>query len=150
MSTGRYWGVLAVLHDGRILLAGGENSAAAASSAEIFDPATGTWSNAHALNDPNRDLANAVTLSSGRVLVFGSLSSSDKTAEVYDSATNTWTNTATDMRDVRGGTPGTWSLVAPMPTGMLGAPRRGPPRSDTWAPPQFGGRGARRHRRARA
>ena len=71
------------------------NVGAALATAELFDPATGTWSDTGPLKYA-RFGANAVTLSDGRVLVVGSRSDSGAvtvdghafaTAEIYDPAT---------------------------------------------------------------
>jgi hypothetical protein len=93
----------AVLADGRILLAGGQyvNEPAEGyrilGTAEIFDPASGTWARTGSLVTP-RLLANAVTLADGRVLVqggngrAGAYGGDDPllTAEIFDPTGGNW------------------------------------------------------------
>lgn len=97
------------LHDGRVLVAGGSaaNSGGglSMSTAELFDPRTGSFAPTGAMHDPRFGQAAAV-LADGRVLVAGgrladrSGASADlATAEVYDP------------------TSGTWSTAGPMPAG---------------------------------
>jgi len=83
-----------VLADGRVLAAGGRIWAADGTStlyagAELFDPATGTWSPTAPLNVARSGHA-ATRLNDGRVLVTGSGNS----AELYDPETGTWRMTA--------------------------------------------------------
>jgi hypothetical protein len=102
MSTPRYAHAATLLQDGRVLVAGGSYAQGAnaiyLSSAEVYDPATNTWSSAANMSDA-RAFHTATLLPSGRVLVaggfdgdpnFGYLSS----AEVYDPASNSWSSAA--------------------------------------------------------
>ncbi len=57
-----------VLVDGRVLVAGGLISGVYLTSAELYDPASGTWSITGSLNTP-RSGHTATLLSDGRVLV---------------------------------------------------------------------------------
>ncbi len=65
MSTARENPGIALLGNGRVLLAGGRN----VQSAEVFDPGTGLWTTVGSLAQPRP--APAVTLSSGAVLLSG-------------------------------------------------------------------------------
>jgi hypothetical protein len=84
------------LLNGKVLVAGGSSSFLGAdSTAELFDPATGTWTATGSLNAA-RSGHTATLLPNGKVLVargfdFVYLSS----AELYDPLTGTWTITAT-------------------------------------------------------
>ncbi|MGI8985059.1 MAG: SBBP repeat-containing protein [Acidimicrobiales bacterium] len=111
MASVRWRHTATLLADGRVLVAGGFEELLAGSnaqpvhdSAEIYDPATGTWSPTGAMTD-RRGLHVAIRLPSGEVLAAGGrtcdqpppaacnfLFRSD-TAERYDPATGTWSPT---------------------------------------------------------
>ncbi len=120
LNTGRLLGVSASLHNGDVLVAGGEvTSGPATSSAETYHAATNRWTGAGNMTTP-RFAAAAVTLQSGNVLGGGggsSNSSSDAldTGEAYDPSTNTWTPVANTMSSPRGDYPG----VALLPNGSV-------------------------------
>lgn len=89
-SLSRFAPSLVQLADGRILIAGGSETA----SAEIFDPATGQWTRTGAMNVARRG-AGFVLLPDGRVLVTGGVNNDVQlsSAEIYDPATGLWTTT---------------------------------------------------------
>jgi N-acetylneuraminic acid mutarotase len=88
-----------LLPTGKVLLAGGllcggMFCAGGTDMAELYDPATGTWSSTGNLNSA-RELHTATLLSNGKVLIAGGFIDSDaglatNSAEVYDTATGTW------------------------------------------------------------
>jgi hypothetical protein len=84
-----------LLEDGRVMVAGGVNSAYLA-SAEIFDPQTGTWSTTGSSNVA-RAGHTATMLPDGLVLVASGSSGGTTTfttsAELYDPASGTWSLT---------------------------------------------------------
>lgn len=87
-----------LLAGGQVLLAGGYSStqSAALNAAELYDPATNTWTATASLNDA-RYYHGAVRLTDGRVLAVGGqipMNYDVPTAEIYDPATGTWTHTA--------------------------------------------------------
>ncbi len=82
-----------LLRDGRVLVAGGlcvEGSRPVLAGAELFDPASGTWSPAGNMLQL-RNGHTASLLPDGRVLVAGGAGSEVfATSEIYDPRTNTW------------------------------------------------------------
>src|SRR5688572_32328860 len=79
------------LADGRVLIAGGENSGGSLSDAEIFDPATGAFSVIGNMGGARADHA-AVKLSDGRVLLMGGRNGgvAVNTTEVFDPTAGTF------------------------------------------------------------
>ena len=96
MSTPRVDAVAAPLPNGMVLIAGGENnSSSGLSSAELFDPATGTFSSAGlGAMTVARAGAVAAPLPNGRVLIAGGenagTGNSSSSAELFDPATGTF------------------------------------------------------------
>ncbi len=86
-----------LLHDGRVLLPGGNTNTEALRGAELFDPTTGQWSDAGNLS-VDRD-TKATLLADGRVLVSGGIDwnigggKAYDLAELFDPATGAWTTT---------------------------------------------------------
>jgi Kelch motif len=95
MSTGRYAPAVATLPDGRVLVAGGwkNNTVRDQTSAEVFNPSTGTFSPVGSLGVAREEAATA-PLPDGRILVAGGYSSTtDETltsSEIFDPSTNTF------------------------------------------------------------
>ena len=93
--NGRKAHVSVLLRNGQVLLAGGvDNANIPLATAELYDPASGTFSATGSMSQA-RGFANAVLLADGRVLVSGGFGSSPtlNTAEVYDPATGSFTPT---------------------------------------------------------
>jgi hypothetical protein len=107
-----HWGHTAtVLPDGKVLIAGGlasQNSgegyeflSTVGRTAEIYDPATGTFTHTGNLNAPRASHA-AVLLNSGKVLLVGGVNrgSDGPMAELYDPAQRTFSATGPLMADL--------------------------------------------------
>jgi putative Ig domain-containing protein/galactose oxidase-like protein/Kelch motif protein len=106
MITWRFNHTATLLNDGRVLMAGGQggDSNVPISQAEVYDPATGTFS---AVGDMPfaREHQVATLLTSGKVLVAGGASGDSASiaisaAELFDPATGTFSRTA-DMSSPR-------------------------------------------------
>src|SRR5206468_8002144 len=81
-----------LLQNGMLLVAGGTDSNFNRSaSAELYDPASRTWTATGSLNTA-RNRHTATLLQNGMVLVAGGLGAS-ASAELYDPASGTWTVT---------------------------------------------------------
>ena len=102
MATSRRHSQNYPLPDGRILVVGGTNTTGvdgAASifyeTAEIYDPATGTWSATGSLTTGGRALHTASPLPGGRILIAGGWNGSAalSSAEIYDPATGAFSAT---------------------------------------------------------
>ena len=86
-----------LLRDGKVLVAGGYQEARtgnSTNSAELFDPASGTWTPTGTLNTP-REAHLATLLHDGTVLIAGGNSRGGRLAstERYNPATGSWTLT---------------------------------------------------------
>jgi N-acetylneuraminic acid mutarotase len=117
MTTARSYHTATLLPDGRALLAAGQSGVfpdVSLSSAEIYDPVSGTFRATASLNTV-RHQHSATLLPDGRVLVIGGYNPSQgwlSSAEIYDPATGQWsitqpifahgvTHTATLLKDGR-------------------------------------------------
>jgi Bacterial Ig-like domain (group 2)/Kelch motif/WD40-like Beta Propeller Repeat/Galactose oxidase, central domain len=83
-----------LLADGLVLVSGGQSGGTPVAPAELYNPATGTWSMTGSNVIPRFDHT-ATLLQDGRVLAAGGVSSigdcsSNVTAEAYDPAKGTW------------------------------------------------------------
>ena len=102
-----------VLANGKILILGGESTG----SAEIYDPATQSFSLVNgSLNTP-RQYHSAALLNSGRVLIVGGIVGANTTltsAEIYDPQTQTFTPASGPMQTARG-----LALLRVLPDGKI-------------------------------
>lgn len=83
---------------GKVLVAGGRVGASAISGAELYDPASGTWTGTASMKAA-RLSHTATLLADGRVLVVGGAPDEPNrgglaSAEIYDPASGTWQETA--------------------------------------------------------
>jgi hypothetical protein len=126
MSTPRGAAVMAPLPDGKVLVAGGVGTDCSPycpylSSAEIFNPATNTFSSAGIGSmSVQRNDAVAAPLPDGRVLVAGGCCATPpqhyrSTAEIFDPATNTFSSVG--IGSMTRGREG--AVAAPLPDGRV-------------------------------
>jgi len=96
----RGWPMVVTLADGRVLVAG--SGMFPSTAAEVFDPATGTFSAVGSMGRPRSAGVTATRLLDGRVLVVGGGPDVGAAAELFDPATGTFSPTG-DMVTARGG-----------------------------------------------
>ncbi len=108
-----------LLQNGQVLLAGGDQDGTAAtttSSAELYNPATGTWAATGSMTTA-RAGHTATLLQNGQVLVAGgesgSTANAGSTAELYNPGTGTWATTG-DLS-----VPRTDALAGLLPNGQV-------------------------------
>jgi hypothetical protein len=82
------------LCDDRVLAAGGSDFVSVLASAELYDPAFGTWTPTGSMTVP-RHMHSATLLDNCKVLVAGGYNSAGavNSAELYDPASGTWSTT---------------------------------------------------------
>lgn len=99
LATQRSWPVAAALADGRVLVMGGRFDGLpllpSSADAELYDPATGTFTPTGSLDTPRYGFT-ATLLRDGRVLVLGGLNNLNNggplsSAEIYDPASGVFT-----------------------------------------------------------
>jgi hypothetical protein len=95
MTVPRAWVDSVLLLNGKVLAVGGYDGVNYQSSAELYDPATGTWTATGALPAPGGPYT--TLLPNGKVLVAGGFGSGN-VAELYDPATGVWTPTGSMNR----------------------------------------------------
>ena len=95
LNTARDSHTATLLSNGKVLVAGGVGGAYL-TSAELYDPASGTWTATGSLNTA-RGEHTATLLPNGKVLVVGGANGNGgnylTSAELYDPASGTWTAT---------------------------------------------------------
>ena len=96
LITGRLGHTATLLPDGRVLVVGGGGGSAdpiVLASAELYDPASGTWSVTGSLTNP-RGAFTATLLPNGKVIVAGGYNGGSlASAALYDPASGTWAAT---------------------------------------------------------
>jgi hypothetical protein len=104
MATARVAHTATLLSNGEVLVAGGtDGSGTPIATAELFNPATGTFSTTGSMGTARAHFA-AALLSSGKVLVTGGLDAAGNplaTAEVYDPSAGTFSATLGSMTIAR-------------------------------------------------
>src|SRR5580765_8159726 len=70
LATARFYHTATLLSDGKVLVAGGQSATFFTNSAELYDPANGTWTATGAMST-NRAQHTATLLLNGKVLVAG-------------------------------------------------------------------------------
>jgi N-acetylneuraminic acid mutarotase len=102
LRTGRYFHTATLLPSGKVLVVGGFGgvgfSGSYLRSAELYDPALGSWTATGSLGT-ERAFHTATLLASGKVLVAGGQRDfrSLRSAELYDPESGTWTRTSGNL-----------------------------------------------------
>lgn len=103
LNVTRVGALMALLPDGRVLIAGGFHEDVgfgdqrALDSAELYNPATGSWTLTGSMASLRQSPGGAFLPSTGKVLIAGGADSTRTpvmTSELYDPATGTWSPTA--------------------------------------------------------
>ncbi|MGQ0644390.1 MAG: kelch repeat-containing protein [Elusimicrobiota bacterium] len=107
ISSARYFHTATLLPNGKVLVAGGVGTATF-STAQLYDPAAGTWAATGSMLS-TRQLHAAALLASGKVLVSGGWDGSGitySTCELYDPQAGTWSSTGSMLstRDLHSAT----------------------------------------------
>jgi len=125
MSVARYGQTATLLGNGKVLVAGGTTACCSnpggLTSAELYDPASGTFSVAGSMHVP-RSGHSATLLADGRVLIEGGDNSGFPpfTAELYDPVTKTFSTTGSPLVTGDGATATTLSDGSVLFTGGQG------------------------------
>jgi hypothetical protein len=104
-----------LLPNGKVLVAGGLGTGGYLASAELYDPASGSWSATGSLGTP-REFHTATLLPNGKGLVAGGFNFNSRhltSVEMYDRANETWTATGS-LRTAR-----RFQTETAMPNGKL-------------------------------
>jgi len=106
MGTARRFHTATLLNTGKVLIAGGEDAGSTAfASAELYDPAAGTFTPTKGSMTVARVGHTATLLNNGQVLITGGATDATEaataTAELYDPATDMFTATAGSMTAAR-------------------------------------------------
>lgn len=110
MATARRHSVIERLPNGKFLVAGGVNTTGVNfsasifhASAEVYDPATGTWSATGSLNSARAQATSSI-LPDGKILIIGGINGGGPlaTAEIYDPVAGTFSFTVGAMSTARG------------------------------------------------
>ncbi len=112
LAQGRWGHTATLLEDGRVLIVGGQSTPSRKlSSAEIFDPATETWSAASDMGHTRSSGHRSVMLKDGRVLALGE--NDDGVAEIYDPSTDQWADAGVMIQARR------WPSATLLPDGRV-------------------------------
>ena len=123
MSTKRWGFTITTLSNGRVLAAGGANAGTECEFSptyDLFDPATGLWTNAGVMN-VHRGFYRSITAADGRVLFLGGeiaahgkqCATTTASVEAFDPATNSFTTLGSLVLDRSG------QAVALLPGGQV-------------------------------
>ena len=84
-KSNRWYHTVTLLLNGKVLVAGGQNTSGYLSSAELYDPATETWTATTNPMSTNRCIHTTTLLPNGKVLVTGGFNGSYlSSAELYE------------------------------------------------------------------
>jgi hypothetical protein len=114
LKIGRQEATATLLANGKVLIAGGYGNSGYLDSAELYDPATGTWAVTGALSVARQNHT-ATLLPNGQVLVVGGFGNASylSSAELYDPVSGTWSLTGSL------GTRRQWHTATLLPNGKV-------------------------------
>jgi hypothetical protein len=106
LAQARAYHTADLLENGRVLVCGGayyddQGDFLSLDSAEIYNPATGTWATVSERMVRERVFHTSTTLEDGRILLAGG--ASDRAAEIFDPVSRTFTRTKGNTKEYRGG-----------------------------------------------
>ena len=105
MTTARWFHTATLLGNGKVLIAGGTTATfAALNTAELFDPATGTFTTLSSTMSAIRFYHTATLLPNGKVLIAGGSNGNNAAtnrADLFDPASNTFTALPNGMTSTR-------------------------------------------------
>ncbi len=103
MTSARFLHTATLLPNGKVLIVGGYNNSITFNTAEVYDPATGTFTATAGNMMSARHYHTATLLPNGKVLIVGGRNGDIwlNTAEVYDPQTGIFTTTTGIMTSVR-------------------------------------------------
>ena len=143
MSTAREGATATLLPNGKVLVAGGvpnSNGGYGVSTAEIYDPATGSWSATGSMHFARVNHTATLLRTNGKVLVAGGANAGSalESTELYDPSSGSWTQAGTLITGryahIQTQLPNGDVLVAGGQTisGMTNTAERFDPASGTW------------------
>jgi hypothetical protein len=100
MITSRRSHFMIRLADGKVFVGGGTSEAGGVKSAEIYDPATGTFTSVPDMPESRSDVS-AALLPNGNVLVIGGYNSGSghlRSAVIYNISTSSWSTVSSQMQ----------------------------------------------------
>jgi N-acetylneuraminic acid mutarotase len=139
ITTARAFQTATLLNNGKVLIAGGQGNNGYLASAELYDPASNTWTSAGSMATA-RFLHTATLLNNGKVLIVGGFGNSGflASAELYDPISNSWSSagslgTARDLHTATLLSNGKVLITGGFKNGVLASAELYDPLKNAWA-----------------